>query len=348
MGFDILNYASSLQCRELHMAIQDDIDLKAIVAIHNTTLGPALGGCRWIEYPSTESAVVDAIRLAQAMTYKAALARLPLGGGKLVLLKPKQVNNKETYFKAVGRFVNSLDGRYITAVDSGTSTNDMDIIATETKHVTSTTQSVFSVADPSIMTAEGVEKGIAAAVKIKLGRESLQGIQVSIQGLGHAGYHLAKNLHARGASLTVYDINPTAVDRCVQEFSAKTVNSIEALLALPVDVFSPCALGAILNDKTIPLLKAPIIAGSANNQLAESRHGVELMQRGILYAPDYVINAGGLIYVAAQISHMTEEAANLKVRGIYETLLEIFQRSQLENISPEEIANKIAEERLRG
>jgi leucine dehydrogenase len=287
---DILKYAAEQHCPELHMMVDEESGLKAIIAIHSTELGPALGGCRCIEYPSTTAAAIDAIRLAKGMTYKAAMARLPLGGGKMVVLKPKQIADRTLFFKAIGRAVDSLNGRYITAEDSGTSVADMDIIASTTPYVTGRTYGKLSVADPSIFTAQGTVRGIEAAVKYKLGKDSVKDIHIAIQGLGNVGFHMAKDLHELGARLTVYDINSEKMDRCVKEFKATAVQSFDELLTLNCDVFSPCALGAILNDDTIPKLKAPIVAGSANNQLAESRHGESLKQRGILYAPDYVIS----------------------------------------------------------
>lgn len=347
MEQDILDYAEAMQCQELHIVVDEKVGLKAIVAIHNTLLGPALGGCRCIQYPSTNAAAVDAIRLAQGMTYKAAISNLPLGGGKTVLLKPKVIFDKTLYFKAVGRFVNSLNGRYITAVDSGTSTEDMDIIATETQYVTTTTHSVFSVADPSSLTALGVQRGIQAAVKYKLNYDSLKDIHVAIQGLGHAGYSLAKQLKAAGARLSVYDINSGVLERATRELNAVAVPTLEALLSLDCDVFSPSALGAIINDDSIERLRASIVAGCANNQLEAPRHGEALMRRGILYAPDYVINAGGLIYVASQYNHITESEACKKIEAIHDTLMKIFKRANTEKRPTNEIADLLAKERLK-
>lgn len=346
MEHDILDYAEAMQCQELHMTVDKESGLKAIIAIHNTFLGPALGGCRCIEYPSTSAAAVDAIRLAQGMTYKAAISNLPLGGGKAVLLRPKVIHDRTMYFKAVGRFVHSLNGRYITAVDSGTDTEDMDIIATETNYVTTTSHSLFSVADPSSLTAFGVQRGIQAAVKHKLNYDSLKDIHVAIQGLGHAGYNLAKQLKIAGARLSVYDINLDAMDRAVIELNASPIPTLEALLELKCDVFAPCALGAIINDDSVGRLNTPIVAGCANNQLDESRHGEALMRRGILYAPDYVINAGGLIYVAAQYNHITEAEAHKKIEDIYDTLTIIFKRADKEKRSTNEIADLLANEHL--
>ncbi len=342
MECDILEYATKMECKELHMTVDSKTSLKAIVAIHNIQLGPALGGCRFIVYPSTTYAVEDAIRLAKAMTYKAAISNLPLGGGKMVLLKPEGFINKIDYFKTVGKFVNSLQGRYITAVDSGTGTEDMDIIATETAHVTSTT----SCGDPSILAAEGVERGILAAVQFKLGKSSLKGLHIALQGLGHAGYSLGEKLHQAGAKLTVYDINPEVVNRFVSKFGAKKAANMEELFSLECDVLSPCALGGILNDHTIPLIKAPIVAGSANNQLLNAHHGADLMKRQILYAPDYVINAGGLIYVAAKYGYIEATLASKRINDIYDTLLGIFKRSALEFQPTSDVADIIAREKL--
>jgi leucine dehydrogenase len=346
MGNDIFSYAASMECPELHIFVDETVHLKAIVAIHSTVLGPALGGCRCIEYSSTDSAIIDAIRLAQGMTFKAAISNLPLGGGKMVLLKPKTIPDRKAYFKAVGRFVETLKGRYITAEDSGTSVADMDNVSTETQHVVGITKRHFSEADPSVMTAMGVERGIQAAVEYKLKTSSLKDVHIAIQGLGHVGYNLAKRLHKQGARLSVFDVRSEAVQRAIDDFGAKAVASLEALLSLECDVFAPSALGGIINDHSLTLLKSPIIAGSANNQLEDARHGKMMLQKNILYAPDYVINAGGLIYVAAEYNHMAEEQAKVKINEIYDTLMQIFKRSEQENKSTSEIADRIAQERL--
>lgn len=347
MEEDILMYAEDMQCHELHMFLDEATGLKAIIAIHDTSLGPALGGCRCLPYSSSHAAIVDSIRLAQGMTYKAAISNLPLGGGKAVLMKPKHIHDREAYFRAFGRIIESLKGRYITAVDSGTSTEDMDIIATVTDHVTTTTHTMFTLADPSSLTAHGVRRGIQAAIKFKLNQDSLNDIHVAVQGLGHTGYSLVRELHNHGVKLTVFDINTQAMERCVKEFNVHTVQSLEEILALDCDVFAPCALGAIVNDQSIAELKAPIIAGSANNQLQDSKHGKILAERGVLYAPDYVINAGGLIYVAAQYSHITEDEALTKIEEIYDILMQIFIRAEQEKRPTNEIADMLAQERLK-
>jgi len=347
MEQDLLNYAAKMQCQELHLTVDEATGLQAIIAIHDVTLGPALGGCRLLEYPSTLSAAVDAIRLARGMTYKAALMRLPLGGGKMVILKPAKIIDRVAFFKSVGKAVDLLNGRYITAVDSGTSVEDMDIVASATPHVTCTSKTEFSLADPSVMTGAGVVRGIQAAVRFRLGRDSLEGIHVAIQGLGHAGYALAKDLHALGARLTVFDVKFERMMICMKEFKADIVSHEDVLFSLKCDVFAPSALGAVLNDRTIPKLNTRIVAGCANNQLAEPRHGEALRQRGILYAPDIAVNAGGVIYVAAQLSHIRETEAAHKIDHIYDTLMEIFQRAEDEGRPTNEIADAIARERLR-
>ncbi|MEY3182807.1 MAG: Leucine dehydrogenase [Pseudomonadota bacterium] len=348
MEEDILRYAERMGCQELHMTVDKTTGLHAVVAIHNVALGPALGGCRCLEYPDTFSAIEDAIRLARGMTYKAAISNLPLGGGKAVLLKPKKILDRTKYFRAFGRFLDNLGGRYITAVDSGTSTADMDAISIETAHVTNTTtHRLFSMADPSPMTATGVLRGIQAAVKFVLKKNSLKGIHVTVQGLGHVGYALVQQLQAAGARITVFDINPESVAKCCNEFGVDSVPTLEDLIETQADVFAPCALGAIINDKTIKKLQVPIIAGAANNQLAEDHHGDLLQQMNICYAPDYVINAGGLIYVAGQYTRMTENESKEKVNQIYDTLMTIFQRSVKEKQSTHKIADKIVEEKLQ-
>ncbi len=347
MDLDILNYLSDMNCKELYMTVDEATGLKAITAIHNTDLGPALGGCRCIEYPSTREALIDAVRLAQGMTYKAAISHLPLGGGKMVILKPPKIKDRVAFFTAVGKAVDLLNGRYITAVDSGTSVEDMDIVANATKHVVATSHGKLSVADPSVLTAQGVVRGIEAAVKYKLNKSSLADIHVAIQGLGHAGYALAKDLHALGAQLTVYDIRKDLLERAAKEFKANIAPNFESLISLNCDVFSPCALGGVLNDETIPKLKAPIVAGCANNQLAEARHGKWLSEHGILYAPDYVINAGGLIYVVVEFNHITEQQARDKIDHIYDTLLEIFQQADKDSRGTNEIADEIAQARVK-
>jgi len=339
---DFLDYALTHGFGDLHIKVDSETGMKAIIAIHNTKLGPALGGCRFIPYPDTTSAMYDAMRLARGMSYKAALANLPLGGGKAVIIQPQQPYNRQAYLHQFGEFVNELNGRYITALDSGTVLDDMDIIAQHTPYVASLSSHN---GDPSPYTAKGVLRGIEAAVLFKLGKNNLSGLHVAIQGLGHVGYALARHLHEAGASLTVADIDQTAVLHAVSEFGATAVAS-EQIHKVSCDVFSPCALGAIINDISINQLQTTIVAGAANNQLAHTYHGLRLHDKGILYATDYVINAGGLIFAASKYLHTHEELVNDQIDGIGATLMEIFTRSERENRPASEITDTLAKEKL--
>ncbi|AHE67374.1 Leu/Phe/Val dehydrogenase [Legionella oakridgensis] len=339
---DFLDYALTRGFGDLHFKVDPDTGMKAIVAIHSTKLGPALGGCRFIPYPDTKSALYDAMRLARGMSYKAALVNLPLGGGKAVIIQPSQTYDRHAYLTRFGQFINELGGRYITALDSGTELRDMDIIATQTSYVASLSSHN---GDPSPYTAKGVLRGIQAAVLFKLGKENLDGLHVAIQGLGHVGYLLARHLHELGVKLTVADIDPQRVQHAVKEFGATAIAS-ENIHKVPCDVFAPCALGAIINDISINQLQTTIIAGAANNQLAHTYHGQKLHDKGILYATDYVINAGGLIFAASKYLHTHEDLVNEQINGIGTTLLQIFTRSQNENRPVSEIADALAQEKL--
>ncbi|ASQ46491.1 Leu/Phe/Val dehydrogenase [Legionella clemsonensis] len=339
---DFLDYALSHGFGDLHFKVDCETGMKAIIAIHSTKLGPALGGCRFIEYPNTASAINDAMRLARGMSYKAASVNLPLGGGKAVIIKPNTPYDRQGYLHAFGRFVNDLGGRYITALDSGTQLSDMDIIAQHTPYVASLSRHN---GDPSPFTAKGVLRGIETAVEFKLGKETLKGLHIAIQGLGHVGYLLATHLHELGAKLTVADINPRAVQRAVEEFGATAV-STDMIHRVPCDVFAPCALGAVINDISINQLQTTIIAGAANNQLAHTYHGPMLHEKGILYAADYIINAGGLIFAASKYFNTPEAQVNQQIDGIGTSLLEIFIRSQVENRPASEIADILAQEKL--
>ncbi len=340
----LFRYADFMRFGEVHIRFDHATGLVAIIAIHSLKLGPAIGGCRLISYPSTDAALEDALRLAHMMSFKAAINHMPHGGAKAVLIRPKIITDRRAYFHAFGEFVHSLDGRYITAVDSGTSPADMDMIRERTPHVTCTTQSGIA-QDPSPHTALGVCRGIEAAVHFHLGQESLNDVHVAIQGAGHVGYFLAKELSARGARLTMCDVNAEALARCVREFGVATVVP-DAIYAVPADVFAPCALGAVLNLKTIESLQVKIVAGSANNQLAHRRFAKLLHERGILYAPDFVINAGGLIYVAALYDHDDAAIATELVGNIYHTLMTIFTKSQQENLATNDVAEAIAREKI--
>jgi leucine dehydrogenase len=334
----------NLKYGELHLKQDIPSGLLAIIAIHSTQLGPALGGCRFLPYPSLDAAIIDALRLAQGMSYKAAICNIPFGGGKSVIIRPPNHFDRTALFRAFGQFVHTLGGRYITAEDSGTGVEDMDIIHLVTPHVTGHTQQAFACKDPSPLTALGVRRGIEAAIWHKFHR-TLENIHVAIQGLGHVGYHLAKELHQKGASLTVCDIDLHAQERCVDEFGAKTA-SLNHIHQTACDVFSPCALGNAINKQNIHDIQAPIIAGSANNQLENPDIAEMLQQQNRLYAPDFVINAGGLIHVAAQYQFNSENLAKENILKIYDILIEIFERSQKENVSTLKIANALAERRL--
>jgi leucine dehydrogenase len=279
------------------------------------------------------------------MSYKAAINNLPHGGAKAVVMMPKKMKNREAFFEAFGEFVDQLGGRYITAVDSGTSPADMDIIARKTRFVTCTSLSGND-GDPSPETAFGVFRAMEAAAKFKLDRDSLEGVHVAIQGAGHVGYYLTKMLKKVGARITVSDVNNINLQRVVDEFGVSTVEP-ERIYDLEADVFSPCALGAILNLEHIKRLHVKIVAGSANNQLAHNHHGVALHERGILYAPDFLINAGGLIHVAVIYDHADKQKAREQISNIYYTVMNIFERSKAENRATSVIAEEIAEEKLR-
>lgn len=317
--------------------------LKAIIAIHDTTRGPALGGCRMWPYASDDEALTDALRLARGMTYKSALADLPYGGGKSVIIGDPRTLKSEALFLAMGRFVDSLGGRYVVAEDVGISVDDVETMARATRHVAGIRASGGG--DPSPATAYGVFMGIRAAVAHKLGRDSLDGVHVAVQGLGHVGYHLCRHLAEAGARLTVSDIHASTVERARAEFAAATVDPGN-IYDVQADVFAPCALGAVIDDRTIPRLKARIVAGSANNQLAEPRHGAELASRGVLYAPDYVINAGGVIHISHEGPGYDEAQAFAHVARIHDTLAEIFRASERQRIPTSEAADRLARGRL--
>ncbi|MCW8906901.1 MAG: amino acid dehydrogenase [Sedimenticola sp.] len=324
--------------------------LKAIIAIHNTNRGPALGGCRMYPYASEAEALNDVLRLSRGMTYKSALADLPLGGGKSVIIGDPRKQKTPALMRAMGTAVERLAGRYIVAEDSGTSVADMQQIGQMTRHVSGIADKYDSQGnrrsgDPSPMTAHGVFVGIRSSVRHQLGRSDLQGIRVAIQGVGNVGQHLARELHRAGAELWVSDINSEAVERMVDELGAIPVSGKE-VVNLDVDVFAPCALGAVLNDETIPRLQARVVAGAANNQLEESRHGQMLAERGILYAPDYVINAGGVIDVCYEGRDIGQSEVLHKVNAIGDTLDEIFRRAQRLQRPTHEVADQLAEERF--
>lgn len=319
--------------------------LKAIIAIHNTNLGPALGGCRFWPYASEAEALKDVLRLSRGMTYKAALANLALGGGKAVIIGDPITEKTPEKLHAFGRFVERLNGLYITAEDVGTSIQDMSTISEETRYVVGREAKEGGSGDPSILTAFGVFTAIRACVYYKMGKSDLSGVRVAVEGLGHVGIDLVKRLSEVGASLVVTDINEATLQKVVRQFGAKAVG-VEEIFAVDVDVFAPCALGGILNDQTIPLLQCQVVAGSANNQLAEPYHAKALEERRILYAPDYLINAGGLINVSYEGPTYNIKDVMVHVEGIYYTLLEIFEAAKAHQITTSEASDCLARERF--
>ncbi|MBU2953860.1 Glu/Leu/Phe/Val family dehydrogenase [Marinobacter sp. F3R08] len=325
--------------------------LKAIVAIHNTSRGPALGGCRMFPYASDEEAVRDVLRLSRGMTYKSALANLDLGGGKSVIIGNPREHKTEALMEAMGRHLESLGGQYIAAEDSGTSVPDLKIMGRHTGHVAGiASRTGFdgnpSNGDPSPATAYGTFIGLKAAVKHQLGRDSLNGLKVAIQGIGNVGFRLARHLKDAGAELWVYDIHDDNMHRAIDQLGARPA-AAEDILSLPVDVVAPCAMGAVLNDGSIPQLQARVVAGAANNLLERPEHDAMLRDRGILYAPDFAINAGGIIDVFYERTGATPEKVRDHVDTIGDTLTEIFNRSERSGRPTGEIANELAEERFK-
>jgi leucine dehydrogenase len=322
--------------------------LRAIIAIHDSSRGPALGGCRMWQYVTEAEAVRDVLRLSRGMTYKNAMADLPFGGGKSVIIGDARTGKTPELMAAMGRAVDRLNGRYIIAEDVGTSVGDMAVIRNVTPYVAGLAEGGSG--DPSPATAYGVFMGIRAAVSWRLRRNALDGLRVNVQGLGNVGWHLCRHLADQGVRLTVTDIRPEKVERAADEFRATPV-APDAIFDAEGDVFAPCALGAVINDATLPRLKVAVVAGSANNQLAENCHGAGLTERGILYAPDYVINAGGVINISYERqgdgARYDREAAFAHVGRIHDTLLTIFSRAERDRVPTSLAADRIAEERFR-
>ena len=325
-----------------------EVGLRAIIAVHSTTLGPGLGGVRMWPYKSTEDALTDVLRLSRGMTYKAAAAGLNLGGGKAVIIGDPRKDKTEALFRCFGRYVDSLGGLYITAEDVGTDVEDMELIMTETPWVTGVSPIQGGSGDPSSVTAFGVLQGMKAAAKWKLGDASLAGRSVAIQGLGSVGFHLAEYLKEEGAKLYGADVDAERLARAKDALGVEIV-APEDILKLECDVLAPCALGAVLNDKTIPELRCKVIAGAANNQLQdEEKHGKALADRGILYAPDFVLNAGGLINVYNELSRYNRESAMRMTRGIFLNTTRMFEIAEKESITTVAAAHRVAEDRIAG
>jgi len=318
------------------------VGYRGILAVHSTKLGPALGGTRFWQYASDEEAITDALRLSRGMTYKNAVAGLNLGGGKSIIIGDNKTKDREKIFRAHGRFVESLGGRYITAEDVGTTTKDMDYVNMETEHVAGL---AGKSGNPSPVTAHGVFRAVQASANRMWGSDSLEGKCVAVQGCGSVGTYLAKELHEAGAKLIVSDIDAAKAAKVSRMTGAEIVEG-DAIFSADADIFSPCALGGIINDTTIPMLKAYIVAGGANNQLLEERHGDELQRLGILYAPDYVANAGGVINVFGEVAGWDAQHALDKADDIYDTILKVFEIADARHISTYEAADRVAEQRL--
>ena len=327
---------------EIVMCSDPSVGYRGILAVHSTKLGPALGGTRFWNYATDQEAITDALRLSRGMTYKNAVAGLNLGGGKSIIIGDNKTKDREKIFRAHGRFVEILGGRYITAEDVGTSTKDMSYVQMETKHVAGL---AGKSGDPSPVTAHGVFRAVQASANRKWGSDSLEGKTIAIQGAGSVGGYLAKELHEAGAKLIISEIDPAKSARVAKATGAKIVDDT-AIFSADADIFSPCALGGIINDKTIPMLKVEIVAGGANNQLLEERHGDELQRRGILYAPDYVANAGGVINVYGEVAGWDAQRALDKADDIYDTILKVFDIAEAKNIPTYEAADRLAELRL--
>lgn len=322
--------------------------LRAIVAIHSTALGPALGGTRFYPYPSTAAAVSDVLDLSRGMSYKAALAGLDLGGGKAVIIGDPARLKSEALLRAYGRFVQSLGGRYYTACDVGTFSADMDDIARECDFVTGRTVANGGAGDSSVLTAYGVFQGMRAAAEAVWGRPSLEGRTVGVAGVGKVGHHLVRHLVEEGASVVVTDVSEASIQRVRDGFpGVRVVASTGALVAEPLDVYAPCALGHALTDEVVETLSAVIVCGAANNQLAHPGVEKALEERGILYAPDYCVNAGGLIQVADELAGFSFDRAEQRATGIFETTRAVFETARADGVPPAIAADRLAERRMR-
>ncbi|WP_342361760.1 Glu/Leu/Phe/Val family dehydrogenase [Terrarubrum flagellatum] len=327
-------------------AADPEAGLRAIIAIHSTALGPAIGGCRIRPYADETQALIDVLRLSRGMSFKAAVAGVPFGGGKMVVIADPRRDKSPALMRAIGAAVDRLGGRYVTGEDVGTTAEDMTLIKLSTDHVMGLPESSGGSGDPSPRTALGCFVGIVAAVRHRLQRDGVSGVRVAVQGLGNVGRNLCQLLAAAGAELVVSDLRSELVEDAVSAFGARPA-APEEIHRVAADVFAPCALGAVVNDATLPELRAPIVAGAANNQLAdEIRHGAQLRDRNILYAPDYVINAGGMIQLAVERSGLDWSEVDRRVRAIGETLTAIFEQADSEGAPPAVAAHNLARSRL--
>lgn len=343
-----MNIFETLDKREHEQVIfchNKDVGLKAIVAIHNTVLGPALGGLRMWPYETEQEALNDVLRLSRGMTYKAAVSGLNLGGGKAIIIGDPKKDKSEELFRAFGRFIDSLGGRYITAEDVGIDVNDMEYVIQETENVVGVHQVHGGSGDPSPFTAFGTYQGMKACLEKKFDNQDIGQYAYAVQGVGHVGLELVKLLRKDGAKVFVTDINEQAVQQCVDEYGCEAV-ALDDIYDVDANVYAPCALGATVNDNTIERFKFDIVCGSANNQLAESRHGDELEARGIVYAPDYAVNAGGLMNVSIELEGYNRERAMRMTRNIYYNIKRIFDIAERDGITSWKAANRMGEERI--
>jgi leucine dehydrogenase len=346
MGLDLFEMMHKEGHEALHIFNESESGLRAIIAVHSTRLGPALGGCRMWPYRGMEEAVQDVLHLSKAMTYKAAVADLPLGGGKAVVIGDSTRDKTEALLVALGRCVESLNGRYLIAEDVGITLRDMESIHRGTSRVTGRAREKGGSGDPSIMTALGVLEGMKVCLEETFGDPSLKDRVVAIQGIGKVGTHLAQLLHGEGAKLYLSDLNSDRLRKIAGSLKAKAT-SPEEIYSVSCDLFSPCALGGVINEQTLRLLRCRIIAGAANNQLAREHDGRLLHERNILYAPDYVINAGGLINIACEFGGYNPDRALARVRGISDTLRRVFTLSKQEKIPPSQASDQMARARLK-
>jgi leucine dehydrogenase len=339
---EIFDRLASMGHEEVLFASDPSCGYRGIVAVHSTVLGPALGGTRFWKYDSDEAAITDALRLSRGMTYKNAVAGLDLGGGKSVIIGDNRTTNREAIFRAHGRAVESLGGRYITAEDVGTSTADMDFVHMETEHVAGLKEKS---GDPSPVTAHGVFRAVQASAKNRWGSDDLTGKVIAIQGCGSVGRYLAGELHEAGEKLLVSDIDPERAQRVATATGAQSVQG-DDIYSVKADIFAPCALGGIINDDTLPKFKFEVISGGANNQLLEERHGDKLEEMGMQYAPDFVANAGGVINVFGEVAGWDAARAHKKADEIYDTILQVFDIAKKESIPSYKAADRLAEQRL--
>ena len=344
---NVFEYMEQHGHEQLVLCHDDASGLKGIIAIHNTVIGPALGGLRMWNYATEDEAILDALRLSRGMTYKNAVAGLQLGGGKSVIIGDARRDKTEALFRSFGRYVQSLNGRYITAEDVGTSTADIEHVRTETDYAAGIPVASGGSGDPSPFTALGTFQGLLACANEAWGTTDIKGKVIAVQGLGHVGYYLCRHLHEAGARLIVTDLYEDNAKRVVEEFGAEFV-SPDSIYGVQCDIFSPNALGAVINDDTIPVIKAKIIAGAANNQLKEDRHGAKLKELGIIYAPDYVINAGGVINVAEELEEAgySEERSTVKVMRIYDNVASVLAIAKEQDIPTYLAADRLAERRI--